>query len=174
MSDASIQNARNGNRVRGHQSDHLDRDDGVEGRGGPNVDERKEHGDDAGQDNGVLWDLALGIDVPDPSRKGKALVSRESKGLTSGGGIERNVRRNDKNEDNDCERIDSGGRNGRFEDVKKRELGRIVQCLIDVIDGEQIADEKDDGHDAIADITPEERNGHVATCVPHLFGHVSG
>lgn len=51
-----IPNAADGDAVSGHEGHELERNDGVEGYGGAEVDERQEAADDAGKDHGIGWD----------------------------------------------------------------------------------------------------------------------
>jgi len=94
--------------------------------------------------------------------------------LAGGGGVEGDVGRDDDDQDHAGEAVDTGGVDGCAEDVDERVAGGVVEGGVDVVDGEQVRDQEDDGHDPVADVGPKDGDGHVAACVADFFGHVRG
>lgn len=87
MHDAAVEDAAHGDAVGEHDGDDLDRDDGVEGRGGADVDEGEKTGDGAGQDDCVYRELLAGVHVGNPFGEGKTVVSCECEGLAGCGSV---------------------------------------------------------------------------------------
>lgn len=125
MPNATIQHARDGNSIRAKQRDHLQRDDGVESDGGPNVDERQQHGEQTRNRNRISWDFLGGVHAAEPLAKGEAVVAGEGEGLARRRRVEGDVCRDDEDQDEDGERVDAGRADGVFEHVDEGVAGRV-------------------------------------------------
>ena len=172
MCNAAVENAANGNAVGHHECADLKGDDGVESRCRAEVDQGKKAGDNTTQGNCIRWDILLWVHMSDPLGEWEAVVTSESKCLTSCGCVPGNVGRNDENENHDCEAVDACCVDGRAENINKRVSRGIVNCIIDACNREEVGNEQDDGHDSVAEVTPENGDGYVSTSISDFLGDV--
>ena len=172
LEDPAVEDAADGDGVGRHERGDLEGDDGVEGDGGADVDEREQIRDDAGERDGVGGDVESRVHVADTAREGQALVAGKGEGLERGGGVEGDVARNHQNEDHDGEGVDAAGGDGLLEDVDEGEAGGVVDGVFDRGEAEEVGDEEDEGDEAVQDVGPEHGFGDVAPGVFDFFRHM--
>jgi len=56
--------------------------------------------------------------------------------------------------------------------LNERISGWISECVVDTVDGEEIGNEENDGHDAVRNVTPENGDGDVSSSISDFFGDV--
>lgn len=134
--EAAVEDAADGREIREHQGDDLKGDDGVEGDGGAKVDEGEESGDQAGEGDGVGGDLLHRVHVGDPLGEREAFVAGKGEGLTGGRGVERDVTRDDEDQEEDCEGVDAARGHRVTEDVEEGIGGGIGDGVVDGLDAE--------------------------------------
>lgn len=149
MEDSAMQNTADRHGVCHHESHDLKGNDSVESRAGSNVDETESAGNTAGEDDSIGGNLSLGIDTRNPLRKWEAIITGESKGLTCGRGIERNVGCDDYEQDEYNHGVDYWGASSFTEDVDDGVIGRIVYRIFHAGYGEEVGDESDDGDESV-------------------------
>ena len=174
--DATVENAANGRHVGDHERDQVERNNGVEGGVGADVDEREKDGEDAGDGDGVYGHLELGVYGCDPLAEREAVVAGKGPRLPRGREVVRKSAGVDEDDDNGREDVEGGRAEGLRERVHVWVTG-AVRCVVqgagDVDDAEDVGHEENEAEGAIERVRVEHGSGHGLACVLDLLGHVS-
>lgn len=173
--DAAVEDAADGRHVGDHEGDEVERDDGVEGGVGADVDEGEQDGEHAGHGDRVDGDLELGVHGGDPVAVGEAVVAgkgprlaRRRQVVGEGAGV-------DEDDDNGREHVEGGRAEGLREDVHvgvARSVVGVVDGALDVDDAEEVGDEEDEAERAVQHVRPHHCLWHGAAGVLDLLRHV--
>ena len=173
VADPTQKHAPNRGHVGEHEGNEVEGDDGIEGDVGANVDERKQAGADAGEDNGPDRQLPFGVHVGEKLAEGQTVVAGKGPGLPRSGNVVRDGTGKDHEQRNDAEHVDTGKGGGVLVDPEDRIARRVVQGGVHVGDAKQVGGEHDDAEDAVKDIAPEHGPGYRDSRVSNFFGDMS-
>ena len=92
--------------------------------------------------------------------------------MTGSRGVEGDVGCDHDDEDQAGEAVDSRVIDGSAEDVDEWVSGGVGESIVYALDGKKVGDQEYDRHDTVANVTPEDGDGNIATCISDFFGHV--
>lgn len=173
MADPTQEYAADRGHVGEHKGNKVEGDDSVEGDVGADVDERKQAGADAGEDNGADGELPFGVHVGKKLAERQAVVAGKRPCLTRRGDVERDGTGKDHDQSDDGKNIRAGKGGGIVKDPEDWIARRVSQGGVQVRDAEQVGDEHDNAESAIENIAPEHGPWYRNPSVFNLFGDMS-
>lgn len=140
----------------------------------PDVDQRHERGDDAGEDTGVLRNMPFLVDSAEPFGKRQTVVAGEGEEVPRDGGEVDDIRRHiDAGDDDEHDRDPADG-HGLAQDVERRVSRRVVQRIVQTGDVVAYRNERGEEEEEVDEVDGDHsfRDGFGRR--PHFLAHVRG